>query len=197
MNTSTAIAWFAALAPLSISPGPANVLFAASGAAFGVRATMPFCLGTNLVCILQSLAVGFGLMALVTERPAVAASLKVAGVLVLLFLAVRFFRGAAATARTATPLRFRDGVIVELLNAKYLLIPLVMFSQFYNAQQASLSQLLALTAALAALTLFSNLVWVVGGRALMALLADAHIARYQGIFFGSMLLLTALWLATG
>ena len=169
-NTSTAIAWFGTV-PVD-QPWPANVLFAASGAAFGVRATMPVLPGTNLVCILQSLAVGFGYGARhrTTSRGGVAGKSRR---LVLLFLAVRFFRGAAATARTATPLRFRDGVIVELLNANTLLIPLVML-QFYDAQQTRPLAAVALTAAPAALTLFSNLVWVVGGRALMALLADAH-----------------------
>ncbi len=37
--------------PIVISPGPANILYAASGSTFGIKRTIPFWLATNLTSI--------------------------------------------------------------------------------------------------------------------------------------------------
>ncbi len=189
------IAWFMALVPLSTSPGPTNILFAASGSAFGVRATIPFFLGTNLVCVLQSLAVGLGLGAVMFEFPELAVFLKYIGVGVLLYLAIRFFRSVVSTSEVVRPLSFKEGVVVESLNAKYLLIPVVMFSQFYAPKEQGFVGLIGLTTALAVLTMVSNLIWIAGGNAIISCFAKNHVAKYQGMFFGAILVVTALWLA--
>lgn len=195
MNRFDLLAWFLALAPLSFSPGPANVLFAASGGAFGFRRTLPFLLGTNLVCVIQTALVGYGLAAIVTESQTVQTVLRWMGVLVLLYLALRFFRSKAEHGQVPGPLGFKEGVLVELFNAKFLLIPVMMFSLFYHPEKSGVWTVPALTAALVAMTLTANLAWVAGGRAAVAALEQGWFARHQGKFFGTVLLLTALWLA--
>ncbi len=92
MNTEESIQWILIFGPLAISPGPANVLFAASGSSFGVRGSLPFWLGTNITCIIQSLAIGFGLGYIITKYPPITELLKYIGVSVLLYLAYRFFK---------------------------------------------------------------------------------------------------------
>ena len=195
MEQGTAISWFLALAPLSISPGPANVMFAASGDAFGIRATVPFWLGTNLVCTLQSLAVGLGFMAIIGRFPESALVMKYVGVAFLLYLAFRLVRSAISKNEITKPLGFKEGVIVQLLNAKFLLIPMIMFSQFYIPAEHGTAGLTVLVFALMVLTMLSNLTWVLGGSALTAILAKEGVAKNQGYFFGGILFATALWLA--
>ena len=196
MNEIDVLAWFLALAPLSLSPGPANVLYAASGGAFGIRRTLPFLLGTNLVCIVQTALVGYGVAAVVTESASVQAALRWIGILVLLYLALRSFGSKKAVpGREPRPLSFGEGALVELFNAKFLLIPVMMFSLFYHPEKSDVWTVPALTVALAAMTLSANLVWVAGGRAAVAALEKGRFARHQGKFFGTVLLLTALWLA--
>lgn len=197
MEIDSVLKWLFALVPLSISPGPANVLFAASGGAFGVKSTVPFWLGTNLVCILQSVAVGVGLGVLLLRFPNLSMLLKYAGVAVLGYLAIRFFRSGVSSEAVAKPLGFKEGVVVELLNAKYLLIPVVMFSQFYSPSEDGVTGLIALTISLAALTMASNFIWVVGGSFLISVLAREWVAKYQGAVFGGVLLATAVWLGIG
>ena len=194
MDHGMAISWFLTLAPLSISPGPANVLFAASGGAFGVRATLPFWLGTNLVCVFQSLAVGLGFMTLLDRFPGITAILQYAGIVVLLYLALRFFRSAISTRNISKPLSFGEGVFVQLLNAKFLLIPTVMFSQFHASANDAIAGLVLPILALTVLTMISNLIWILGGRMLTSMLAKEKVARYQGHVFGGILVATALWL---
>jgi len=106
METNIAVAWLMVLAPLSISPGPANVMFAASGGMFGVRATVPFWLATNLICIVQSLVVGLGFGVILVKFPEVAKLLQYAGVAVLLYLAVRFFLSGVSKEEVVSPLSF-------------------------------------------------------------------------------------------
>lgn len=191
----TVAAWFLALAPLTFSPGPANVMLAAMGAAFGLRATLPFLLGTNVICVLQSVLIGFGITIVVSESEWATVALKWAGVLALLFLSIRFFRSKVASGAASEPLGFKEGVLLQVLNGKFLLIPTLMFSLFYNFEASGVAAVLGFTGALALLTLSANLLWVTGGKALAAVLQEAWFVRYQGVFFGSILLGTSVWIA--
>jgi threonine/homoserine/homoserine lactone efflux protein len=56
------IPWLLAILPLTISPGPANTMYAASGATFGYKRRLPLWFGINLVCIIQTLVIGVGLL---------------------------------------------------------------------------------------------------------------------------------------
>jgi threonine/homoserine/homoserine lactone efflux protein len=118
-------------------------------------------------------------------------------VAVLAYLAVRFFRSGVSNEAIAKPLSFKEGVFIELLNAKYLLIPVVMFSQFYSPSEDGVMGLITLTISLPALTMTSNYIWVVGGSFLTSVLAREWVAKYQGFIFGGVLLATAIWLGIG
>lgn len=194
MNFEMSVLWLLTLLPIVISPGPANILYAASGSAFGVRGTVPFWLATNLTSIFQTLAVGFGLDFLLTAYPHSVNVIKHVGILFLLYLAVKFFRMSNSLAEAFKPLTFRDGVIVEILNAKYLLVPTIMFSQFYTPVTGSYGQIFLLTFALVSLTLTTSMLWIVGGKSLALLVAKKDSQRAQGLFFGSLLCITAVWL---
>lgn len=195
LDIETATGLFFALAPLAFSPGPANVLFAASGSTFGVRASLPFWFGTNLVCVFQTLAVGFGLAALITESEQIRMLLRYVGVAVLLYFALRFFRSRVNQRQVLKPLSFREGLLVELLNAKFMLIPVVMFSLFLKSNQGGAWGVLTLTIVLMLITMSANLAWIIGGKAAMTLVKKDWFERNQGIFFGSILMITAFWLA--
>jgi threonine/homoserine/homoserine lactone efflux protein len=197
MNAQATVQWILIFGPLAISPGPANVLFAASGHSFGIRGSIPFWLGTNTMCVLQSLAIGLGLDYLISSYPMSVVLLKYSGIVLLLYLAFRFLRLSATRADAIKPLSFRQGVIVELFNAKYLLIPTIMFTQFYSPATEGIDKLWLLTAMLAALTMASNMAWVIGGKALTSIVASKAATKTQGRVFAAMLCMTAIWLAAG
>jgi threonine/homoserine/homoserine lactone efflux protein len=197
MNTEAATQWILIFGPLAISPGPANVLFAASGSAFGVRGSIPFWLGTNITCAFQSLAIGLGLGYIISAYPSTIEALKLAGVFFLLYLAYSFFRLTVREVEELKPLKFKHGVIVEALNVKFLLIPTIMFTQFYAPEKDGFSQIVLLTVLLALLTMASNLLWVFGGKALTDIAINRRAQKVQGLVFGVMLCVTALWLAIG
>jgi len=194
MNTELIFVWLITLLPIVLSPGPANILYAASGSSFGVKGTVPFWLGTNVTSIFQTLSVGFGLDFIISTYPEILSAIKYIGIIFLLYLAFKFFKMSNTLKTTFTPLTFKDGVIVEILNVKYLLIPTIMFSQFYSPETGGYVQIFALTFALVLLTLTTSMIWIVGGNSLALFVSDKHRQRAQGTLFGSLLCATALWL---
>ena len=194
MNIETALLWLATLLPIVISPGPANILYAASGSAFGIRATLPFWLATNIVSIFQALAIGFGLDYLLSSYPQLTLMLKYMGIIFLLYLAFKFFKMSNTVKENIAPLTFKDGVILELFNIKYLLVPTIMFSQFYHSETDGYTQIFILTFCLVSLTLATSMVWIIGGKSLAYFTSKKENQRIQGALFGSLLCLTALWL---
>ncbi|MCW8889075.1 MAG: LysE family translocator [Sedimenticola sp.] len=197
MSTEAATQWILIFGPLAISPGPANVLFGALGNSFGVRDSIPFWLGTNITCIFQSLAIGLGLGYVISTYPAATVVIKFSGIVFLLYLAYRFFRLSVTEEKSIKPLSFKEGVVVELLNAKYLMIPTIMFTQFFSPENDGLSQVFVLTLALAVLTMSSNMAWVFGGKVLTKISVESKSQKGHGMVFGLMLGVTALWLLIG
>lgn len=194
MDTELVLLWFITLLPIVISPGPANILYAASGSSFGVKGTVPFWLGTNITSVFQTLAVGFGLDFIISTYPEIISTIKYMGIAFLLYLAFKFFKMSSTLRQTFKPLTFKDGVIVEILNAKYLLIPTIMFSQFYTPETGGYIQIFALTLALVSLTLTTSMIWIVGGNSLALFVSRENTQKIQGRIFGILLCLTALWL---
>ncbi|ADG93764.1 Lysine exporter protein (LYSE/YGGA) [Arcobacter nitrofigilis DSM 7299] len=197
MNIDSIIQWLLIFVPLALSPGPANILFAASGSSFGVKGSLPFWLGTNIVCIFQILFVGFGLGYVISAYPLFIEILKYIGILFLLYLAFKFFKMSVKKIEKIEPLSFKNGLIVEFLNVKFLIIPIIMFSQFYSAKNDSVTQFIILTISLSLLTMISNLIWILGGKVLISFVTSSNVQKVQGTIFGLMLCLTALWLAIG
>jgi threonine/homoserine/homoserine lactone efflux protein len=195
MDAESLAQWILIFGPLTISPGPANVLFAASGHSFGIRGSVPFWLGTNSICILQSLVIGLGLGYIISNHPVIIGLLKYFGIAILLYLAFRYIKLSVSKTDTIQPLSFRQGVVVELFNAKYLLIPTIMFTQFYAPASEGITRVLILTSMLALLTMTSNMAWIIGGRALTSLVAGKTAATTLGRIFAAMLCFTAIWLA--
>ena len=193
MNLEFVTLFLLTLLPIISSPGPANILYAASGSSFGVKKTVPFWLATNITSVFQTLFIGFGLNFLMKTNPHIMVIINYAGVLFLVYLAFKFFRMSVDMEKATKPLTFKDGVIVEVLNAKYLIIPSIMFSQFYNPNEGY-AQIFVLTFCLLGITLSSSMLWILGGNTLATFVSDEKMQKYQGIFFGSLLLITALWL---
>jgi threonine/homoserine/homoserine lactone efflux protein len=194
MNLEFVFLWLVTLLPIVISPGPANILYAASGSTFGVVGTIPFWLATNITSVFQTLAVGFGMNFLLYTYPNIANTIKYMGILFLLYLAFKFFKMSNSLKETVAPLTFKDGVIVEILNVKYLLIPTIMFSQFYTPQDEDYLQIYMLTFALLALTLTTSMIWILGGKSLAVFVSKKNTQKVQGLLFGTLLCITALWL---
>lgn len=194
MSNEFILLWLFTLLPIIISPGPANILYAASGSAFGIKKTVPFWLATNLTSVFQTLAVGFGLGSILSVYPNAGIFVKYLGILFLLYLSYKFLNMSVKQSEELKPLSFKDGVIIEILNMKYLLIPTIMFSQFYNPNDGY-RQILLLALSLVALTSITSMIWIVGGNMLSSFIKSQKMQKRQSLFFSLLLLTTAIWLS--
>jgi len=186
LNLEVTVIFLLTLLPIMASPGPANILYAASGSSFGVKKTIPFWLATNITSVFQTLAVGFGLNFIMQTHPEVLVFIRYLGILFLFYLAYKFFKMSVDTQSSTTPLTFKDGVIIEALNAKYLIIPSIMFSQFYNPSEGY-TKIVLLSFLLLSITLISSMMWILGENTLSSFVSDEKMQKYQGMFFGSLL----------
>lgn len=84
------LAWFAVMFPLVFSPGPANIAFAATGSQVGLKRSLPFLIGIDLVFIIQTVIVGFGLGQIVETYPSIMIGMQLLGAIYLLYLAYTF-----------------------------------------------------------------------------------------------------------
>jgi len=181
------------LLPIIASPGPANILYAASASSFGIKKTIPFWLSTNITSLFQTLAIGLGLNLIMQIYPLIIVVLKYIGVLFLLYLAYKFSKFSVNAEKKIEVLTFKDGVIIEILNMKFLLIPSLMFSQFYTPSDGYV-QIFILSFTLLLITLTTSMIWMLGGNSLASFVSDDKMKKYQGALFSLLLFITAIWL---
>ena len=194
MTLELAIAWFLTFFPITISPGPCNVLLSSTSAQFGIRKAMTVLWGIFAVFVVQILVVAVGVGELLLRYPPLFTAFKWLGALYLFYLAYKFFRSTGMTASSETKLGFREGAIVQFFNFKALTVPLIMYTQFLDPATATRPLMIGLTLALLALIIVSLLAWVLGGSLLQRFFQSEFGVKWQGKIFGVMLGLVGLWI---
>lgn len=194
--TSTIAALIIFLFPLAFSPGPGNMFFAANGARFGLRATLPANAGYHIATWLVTAAIGFGALAAISSYPGIFNALKIAGSLYVLWLAWLLFTSTAHDGSTeAIPAGFGTGVVLLLLNPKAYVIIALMFTQFVEADSAFQWQMVIIITTVFTLNnLVAFLAWTAVGDRLAARFRDAKSARRINRTFGTILAAVAVWM---
>lgn len=197
--TATIAALIAFLFPLAYSPGPGNMFFAANGARFGIRATLPANAGYHVATWIVTTAIGFGALAAFTTHPGAFQALKIAGGLYVLWLAWTLFRSAGSDAAAeAVPAGFGTGVLLLLFNPKAYLIIALMFTQFAPAGSAAGWTFVPMVATVFALNnLLAFLAWTAAGDRLARTFRTEGSARRINCIFGAILAAVAVWMAFG
>ena len=104
---------------VSITPGPNNLLLAASGANFGFFKTLPHMCGVIVGFALMVVASGFGLGIIFTEFPQVILPMKIMSVSFLIYLSWRIASGGAHVFEgKSQPLSFLPAVLFQTINPK-------------------------------------------------------------------------------
>jgi threonine/homoserine/homoserine lactone efflux protein len=125
------ISLIAATALLLGSPGPAPLALAATGATYGIRQGTPFLLG--ILCGLSFAIIGAtaGLSALFTAFPNVRITCQLIGAAYIIYIAFKIaFAPVVANNSAQSAPKFKDGLILNLLNPKAYAAFLAIFSQF-------------------------------------------------------------------
>ncbi|WP_070964409.1 LysE family translocator [Vibrio sonorensis] len=193
---SLLVLWLGVMFPLVFSPGPANIVFAASGAKVGVRKTLPLMAGIDLLFIIKSILIGFGLGEVIARFPLILPSLQLVGALYLIYLAYGFLQsGKSGTKNKTSTLGFKDGLIIQFLNGKGWVMVILMFSLFTESAIEAFGSIgiWVLVVWLAALNISMHLLWIRAG-ALLSNWLNRGSAKRQGSIYAASLLAVALWL---
>ena len=158
----------------SITPGPNNLMLLASGANFGLRASVPHVLGITSGFMLLVASVGLGLAAVFSRLPWLYAGMRWVGAAYLLVLAWRIARSAppaAARARSgqARPMGYWGAVAFQWVNPKAWLMAVSAFSTYLPAG-GGVPLVLQAVLLYGAINLPSVTAWAVGGSHLQRLL---------------------------
>jgi threonine/homoserine/homoserine lactone efflux protein len=149
----------------SITPGPNNLMLAASGVAFGWRRTIPHMLGVPSGFGLLLLVCGLGVGALIAGSPAAGLLLKLVGSAYLLYLTwvLRNAFTAGATTGAARPIRFYEAFLFQFLNPKGWIMAITAAAVFIPPSADMTSGLMRVLAIFVAINIPCILTWVMLG----------------------------------
>lgn len=192
----TAIALVLFLFPLAYSPGPGNMFFAANGARFGFRATIPANVGYHIATWIVTAAIGFGFVAAIEQFPQLFTMLKIAGSLYVLWIAWKMLKaGALEGVEDAKPATFMDGAVLLLLNPKAYVIIALMFTQFLtNSGINNFANVILITTVFTFNNLLAFSVWTLVGDKIASLFRSPESAKRLNLLFGTVLALVAIWM---
>ncbi len=194
LQTSIALILF--LFPLAYSPGPGNMFFAANGARFGFRSTVPSNVGYQLATWVVTAAIGFGFIAAFDRFPQVFIFLKTAGSLYVLWIAWKIFRaGTLEGHETAKPATFIDGVILLILNPKAYVIIALMFTQLLGQSEGGwVVTVILITTVFTIKNFISFSIWALIGDKIAGYFRTPESAQKLNMLFGIILAAVAVWM---
>lgn len=204
MELQLILAMFSFALVTSVTPGPNNLMLLASGANFGFKRTIPHMLGIGCGMILLLFVTLLGLGEIFARLPAAQLTLKVVGVLYLLWLAWKIASAPVVEAgdsvheavSKAQPMRWWQAAAFQFVNPKAWMMALGAVSSFtLSGEQYWLSGL-ALMGVFFLVNLPSISLWAGFGVVIQQFLSSTRRKRQFNIIMG---LLTAatVWMIVG
>ncbi|MEO1732507.1 MAG: LysE family translocator [Pseudomonadota bacterium] len=176
---SVAIGSFAIFAASQVgTPGPANMALMATGARFGFYAALPFVLGVALGKQLVIWPVGFGLMQLAEQAPAVFVALKWASAAYIIWLAWKVANLRLGTGGAQKAPGFWAGLIVHPLNPKAWAMIVAGFTNFVSPDTSAWQATATIAAILLMCQLILHPVWTYAGDRIAATVAGRPSEKY-------------------
>tara|TARA_B100000989_G_scaffold297649_1_gene284140 strand:- start:209 stop:820 length:612 start_codon:yes stop_codon:yes gene_type:complete len=193
MDSSTLIS-FATFAIVSaFTPGPNNVMLAASGANFGFCRTLPHILGILVGFCSLVAAAGHGLSILFAMMPWLYNMLKVISFLFLLYLAWKIgIAGRTTTKNTDRPLSFVQAASFQLVNPKAITVIISSVTAYTSTAENVSAEVIMLLVVFATVTICATCTWAVFGTAIAHLLTSQTRLRQFNITMALLLVASLL-----
>lgn len=176
------------------TPGPNNMMLAASGATFGWRPTVPHAMGVALGFPLMVFLIALGLGEVFQHSQALRTGLTWGGFAVMLYLAWRIATAGAAKARhRARPLRFHEAVAFQWINPKGWVLAIAVAATYAHGDDP-FGEAAIIAAAFAVAGLTSSQTWAAFGAGIGRMLGTGARLRAFNVTMGVLLAACALWL---
>ena len=183
----------------SLTPGPNNIMLAASGVNFGFRRTLPHMIGICIGFPLMFLAVGLGISRIFEEAPAVHFALKFMGSVYLLWLAWRVATAEPISSTNSDETRSRPISLIQAaafqwVNPKAWFLVLGAISAYTKIDEALLPQVVSITLIFAIVCVFSVMVWTMLGVGIAQALTKPRSRRIFNLTMATALAVSVLWI---
>jgi threonine/homoserine/homoserine lactone efflux protein len=191
---ATILTFLAILLPLSLSPGPVVIVLAGLTMGRGLTAAVPFWIGMQIAVMTVAIASALGLSQLFVTYPAAYNAVRYAGIAYIFWLARKFVTAKpkpGAEYQGDTP-GVVPGILATLLNPKFYIMVMSVFSQFLKPGETGTWQLVA---GFWVVMVSSAFCWMLAGALLRPLLRSERALRIQSATFGVALFAVAAWMA--
>jgi len=183
---------------VSMTPGPNNLLLAASGANFGFIKTLPHTFGVIVGFALMVVASGFGLGMILNEFPQVILPMKIMSVSFLIYLSWRIATGGAHIVEgKSKPLSFLPALLFQTINPKGISFLLSIIGAQVSDTEPLLPQLIPLFILLPAFTVLSAVTWTTFGAAIGRLMQSPQAFKIFNAVMASLLMMCVIPIAFG
>ena len=189
---------------LSITPGPNNVMLAASGANFGFRRTLPHMIGISGGFAVQALLVCTGLGAAIAQSPQLQHWMAWVGAACIAWMGWRLLRaghpggvGSADGASAGRPLSALEAALFQYANPKAWIMALTIAAVFMPRTDDFYFAALLMFAVLVAVIFPCTAVWAAFGSALRGYLAVPVRRRVFNAVMAGLLVVTAAAMLAG
>ena len=193
MDGSTLISFVTFATVAAFTPGPNNVMLAASGANFGFRRTLPHIFGILAGFCSLVVAAGLGLATLFAMIPWLYDVLKVISFLFLLYLAYKIgVAGRVTTQNKDRPLSFIQAASFQLVNPKSITVIISSVTAYTSTAENVGAEVLILLSVFATVTFCATCTWAVFGTAIAYLLTSQTRLRQFNITMAVLLVASLL-----
>ena len=176
------------MAIAAFTPGPNNIMLAASGANFGLMRTVPHMLGVTIGFGILLLLLGLGLDQLFQQFPLVQQIFRISALSFILYLAwgIARSRKSNEVEGKSRPQYFWEAALFQLINPKGLVMSITVMSTFISPEFEFLPQFTILVLSFVVMTFLSVVTWAWFGIVISRFL---NTPRRQRIFNITMALL--------
>jgi threonine/homoserine/homoserine lactone efflux protein len=189
---SLPFAWFMAVS--SITPGPNNLMLAASGMNYGFRRTIPHMLGVAFGFGFFMLMCLFGIGALYNAFPQIHIFMNIFAALYMAYLAYKIAMSSAPksinTTKEPRPMNFFEAAAFQFVNPKAIVMGLASISAFIPAGTTLGQQIFIIAVMVFAINLPCVGVWTGFGQAMARLFTTEKTRRIVNIVLALLLLAT-------
>jgi threonine/homoserine/homoserine lactone efflux protein len=194
--TEALIALIVAASVLLGTPGPATLSLAAVGATAGVAKGLRYLAGilVGLACAMAGAVVGVA--AIFVQWPQARIVVQIVGTLYLTYIAYRIAFAPIASDNIdgeSTAPRFRDGVVLNILNPKLYAGFFVLFSQFLLPVSNAPAQYASTAAVMFVIGIVVDSIWLGIGSSIQAIFAHPRYARAVRVLFGLSIVVATVW----
>lgn len=179
------------------SPGPAVVSLAAVGATSGLRNGLPYLFGILTGLLIALIGATIGLATVLLRWPQAGTAIQLVGATYILYVAWKI--GSAPVVggvegREIQHPTFRDGLVLNLLNAKAYAAFFALFSQFLLPFDNVALAYATSAAVVFVLGIVVDVIWFAAGGFLQSAFSEPRAARIIRIMFALLIVTSVVWM---